>query len=311
MDFPFRLVMKVDLQDIAKISGGRYSVSNLTDAERFCRSIATSHYENFPVASVLFPKNRRQDIFNIYAFARTADDIADTLLDFSEHERRMLLSAYLENLHKYVSGSTISEKNNPVLLALSKTINRLGLPLDPFEKLIAAFSWDSDFKQPREWSDLHAYCAKSANPVGELVLRVFGLYNRETAYLSDCICTGLQLVNFWQDFSVDLPNGRVFIPSEILQKHNLSETDYNSWAADEKFQLCLEEIYDYTEKYFVIGKELVNLLFPKRLKIEISLTRLGGMKILEKTRQLGINILQQRPQISKCDIMQIFTKSLI
>ncbi len=306
-------MQKLNLIALTTFSGVEHSITDISSAEMFCKSIAVGHYENFPVASVLLPKAQRQDIYNIYAFARTSDDIADTLLHLNTSERILLLDDYLNNLRLYCktakSESDFNSKfTNPILLALSGTINKLKLPIEPFERLIKAFQMDSDFTHAESWDDLLNYCKHSANPIGELVLRVFGLYNERSGYLSDNICTALQLANFWQDFSEDLPNGRCFIPKEVLDKYNLSATNYAEWQNSKEFDKCLSDIYDFTENFFDIGKELLKLLKPKRLKMEINATWLGGRLILKKTKALGASILTQRPKIRKSEMMSLFIK---
>ncbi len=293
--------------DIIKLNGGNYKVHNLKSAETFCRKIALGHYENFPVGSLLLPKYQRQDIFNIYAFARIADDIADTEQIPSISQKLELLDSYEHLLYQLDS----SQLANPVFVALSSTIKKFKLPIEPFVKLIKAFKADSDFKLPQSYSDIEEYCSNSANPVGELVLRVFGKYNSNTAPLSDAICTGLQLVNFWQDLSLDLQAGRCYIPQEALSKYGLNYSEYTEWRNNPNFEKCLKEILDYTEKFFVIGKDLIKLLSPFRLKLEINATLIGGISILNKVIDLNTNILDNRPSIKKSEMLMIMLKSII
>ncbi len=165
---------------------------------------------------------------------------------------------------------------------------------------------DCGFKQADDWNDLLLYCKYSANPVGELVLRVFGLYDDKRAYLSDCICTALQLTNFWQDFSVDIPNGRIFIPKVLLRKYSIG----NEEIIVKKNTELLIEIYKFTENLFVIGKDLVNLLTPKRLQLEISLTHKGGKAILNKCKDLGPDIFTVRPKLTKTDFIKILLSAI-
>lgn len=303
-----------DVFHLCSFSGGTYKVTKLTKAQKFCRNMATSHYENFPVASVLLPANKRQDVFNIYAFARTADDVADTLLEYTTEQRIAFLDSYLNNLRCYVRTIDMPMYNrkmfNPVLMACAHTIRRLDLPLSPFERLIQAFEFDSDFRQAETIDDLMKYCELSANPVGELILRVFELDNEKTIALSDAICSGLQLANFWQDFSVDLPNRRCFIPKQLLAKYDMLETPESQWAAHPNFPKVLDELYNYTEQLFARGKALIKLLKPRRLRLEIALTLRGGRLILRKTRKLGTKILTERPKISKSELIKEAIKAI-
>lgn len=303
-----------DVFHLCSFSGGTYKVTKLAKAQAFCKNMATSHYENFPVASVLLPKNKRQDIFNIYAFARTADDVADTLLEYTTEQRIAFLDSYLNNLRCYVRTLDMPMYNrkmfNPVLMACASTIRRLDLPLSPFERLIRAFEFDSDFRQAETIDDLMKYCELSANPVGELILRVFELENEQTIALSDAICSGLQLANFWQDFSVDMPNNRCFIPMQLLAKYDILATPEIQWAAHPNLPKVLDELYDYTDELFTRGKALIKLLKPRRLRLEIALTLRGGRLILRKTRKLGTKILRERPKISKSELIKEAIKAI-
>lgn len=315
------IVSSYDLVQLSTYSGGWYKVPNLEQAEAFCAKIANSHYENFPVASILMPKDKRQDIYNIYAFARTADDIADTLLELSTAERLEILDNYLNNLRIYVEQLDSPKHNkalfNPTLLAVAATIRRLNLPIEPFEKLIKAFSMDADFQQAERFEDLHNYCTFSANPIGELILRVFNRYDDESADYSDSVCTGLQLANFWQDLSVDLPNNRCFVPKQILEKYGLANTPYQQWSdnndleKNKDFEKLLSELFEHTQKLFTHGRNLIPMLTPKRLRVEISATIYGGELILKKTKELGKEILISRPKISKFEFLFLGLKALI
>lgn len=309
-------MQKYNLIDLTTLSGGKYKTYTIQSAENFCKSVATGHYENFPVASLLLPKAQRNHIFNIYAFARTADDIADTLLDLESSKRIEHLNSMLDNLTEYCNVLNQNKPlpdnlTNPILIALSNTINELHLPLEPFTKLIKAFQMDAEFTQAERWEDLLYYCEHSANPVGELVLRVFGLYNNQTAPLSDSICTALQLANFWQDFSEDLPNNRCFVPNTILNQYGLKDIHYSEWHKQTRFTRCLTDIYEKTENLFDIGKDLLILLKPKRLRLEISSTWHGGKLILQKTKELGSDIITHRPKIRKSEMISLVLKTIL
>jgi squalene synthase HpnC len=297
-----------NILDLCESSGGIHKVGDLEQALDFAKGIALSHYENFPVASILMPKRQRQDVLNIYAFARVADDIAD-VPGYGDSEYRIAkLNEYEALLLDYVANER--SEGNPIFISLAKTVNSLGLPLEPFQKLLKAFRMDCKFQAPRTWDELLNYCVYSANPVGELMLRVFDEYDDVKANLSDCVCTGLQLANFWQDLSVDLREGRNYIPYSVLSKYRLADKSFLKWKENENFVDCLNEIYDYTENLFEIGKDLVNLLKQKRLRIEIAAICLGGEMILNKTKHLSSDIIYKRPKIKKSEFFSIFIKSL-
>lgn len=298
--------MKLSLDEILHLTradGGNYKTDSIEEANNFTKKIALGHYENFPVGSLLIPQEKRQHFYNIYAFSRISDDIADEPGNISKEYR-------IESLEKLKN--MIGEKTNanPIFSALADTMDELDLPKKPFEMLIDAFIMDVNFKQPESFDDLLYYCKHSANPVGELVLRLFDLYNEDTREYSDAVCTGLQLANFWQDLSVDLNNNRCYIPKEILTKYELLLNDLHYNNLDIKLSSCIFEIFDYTEEFFKIGKNLINRLKPYRLKLEIKATIYGGERILYKTRKLGRNIFNTRPELTKIDMINIMIKSI-
>ena len=295
---------KDDIFELLQSDGGRFGVSNLDDAYNFCRKVTTSHYENFPVGSILIPKKYRPYFFSVYTFSRLADDIADELDDESSETKIEALTKLSELIQSFQPSA--SNKNNPLLWALSDTMERKELPQEPFQKLIKAFIMDSEFVQPENMEDNINYCKYSANPVGEIVLRIFDNYNPTTAPLSDSICTGLQLVNFWQDISTDKLKNRLYIPKETLRKFGLDEKMLFGDAPKVNLDACLKDIYDFTEKFFIFGVELIKYLENKRLKLEIALTVEGGKMILDKVKKTGVGIVRTRPKLGKTDILKIF-----
>ena len=280
-----------------------YAVSTVAEAYAFCRKVTLSHYENFPVASVLFPKKIRNHIFAVYAFARIADDISDELTDLPAEDR-------INALNKFEALLSAENTSNPVFIALHKTITENNLPLVPFQKLIHAFKMDVNFRQADSIDDLLNYCHYSANPVGEIVLRLFGQYNSTTSHLSDKICTALQLANFWQDLSLDLAHCRYYLPHDLLNNYSLNKESLFLDENSVKLGLFLNELFDYTQELFIEGAELIDHLRTFRLKTEIKLTLYGGMKILEKTRALGIDTIKLRPKLLFFDVISIILKTL-
>jgi hypothetical protein len=167
--------------------------TNLNEARAFCRAVARRHYENFPVVSLLVPRRLRQDFANVYAFARWSDDLADESGDPSAASSR--LSAWRRDLASCFRG----EAEHPVFVALAETVGRTGLSIDPFSRLLDAFERDQRQTTYATREELLGYCGNSANPVGRIVLALEGCRDPDRLALSDAICTGLQLVNFWQD----------------------------------------------------------------------------------------------------------------
>lgn len=280
-----------------------------------CRYIARSHYENFPVASVLVPKRLQPHFFSIYAFARLADDIAD---EFSEKNAAEYKDDALMRLETMLlSPETV--QGNPIFLALQATMWEKQIPAQPFQKLLTAFRMDSDFRQAESWSDLERYCTFSANPVGELVLRLYGLYDDTRAPLSDAVCTGLQLANFWQDFSRDVPEGRIFIPNDILAEHGLTAEAIHYFAREpEKISLkivrnqflpCFDVLFHRTKSYFAHGSALLRTIDDKRLRAELALTIAGGEHVLHTAHNLGFEIFSTRPHLSAKSALRVLVRA--
>lgn len=298
-----------ELIELARPDGGRFATGSVKAAKEFCREIATAHYENFPVGSMIIDKRKREHFYSVYSFARIADDISDEF-----HNRAELRISALDGMSQLVdeSAGDISGLKNPVFIALSETMKAKAIPAETLKRLLTAFKRDIQFKQPGNFTDLEDYCFYSANPIGELVLRIFNAYNETTAPLSDKICTGLQLVNFWQDFSRDIPAGRLYIPADILSRYNLSAGDIAAGKPDnKKFRSLLEELYSETEKYFTAGSSILRYLSQLRLRTEIALTIRGGLFILEKTKSLGTGILKYRPKLKKINYLKLIILAVI
>ncbi|MCX7736616.1 MAG: squalene synthase HpnC [Candidatus Kapabacteria bacterium] len=293
-----------ELEELTHRDGGRFRVDNSESAFEFCKSLAQSHYENFPVASFLIKKEWRKYIFSVYAFARIADDIADEILQVPQDERIKML----DNLEELIQNTDYQKISNPILKALLITMQEKKIPPKPFQKLLTAYIMDIKFQQAETFSDLLDYCKYSAEPIGELVLRITDNYNERNIVLSDKICSALQLINFWQDFSVDLKNSRVFIPKEYLTKYELEVKGLFERKKTHNLISCLNELYDRTELLLNEGAELVNYLKNLRIKLEIKATVLGGLSILRKIKDLQANILDKRPKLSKKDFFMIFMK---
>jgi squalene synthase HpnC len=271
-----------------------------------------SHYENFPVGSFLIPKNKRKYVYSIYAFARTADDIADS--NESSYDKFHKLSELKEDLHKAVKNEfeSVSDCNKKFLVALSHTIETLNIPVDEFDDLLAAFMQDAIKSRYEKWDELIEYSRFSANPIGHLILILFGYDAKKDAKLfgySDKICTALQLTNFWQDVSVDLKIDRVYIPEEVMKKH---EYDYDALMLgreDKRFKDMMKDLVGRTKKLFLEGRELVNNVHG-RLKLEMKLTYAGGNEILNKIEDINYNVLTERVKLSKTDFIKLFFRTI-
>lgn len=276
---------------------------SIPDSFRFCERLAKNHYENFPVGSVLIPKNLRPYVWSIYAFARRADDIADE--DFPEHDRIPALEAWQDLLVR----STRSYVNHPVFLALKETIRQFEIPVQLLIDLITAFKMDVEKKRHPTFEDVLFYCKHSANPVGRLVLHLFDHKQEELMLLSDNICTALQLANFWQDVAVDLKKNRIYIPLEDLECFNYSEEQMFALKYNANFKELLKFQVDRTENMFREGAPLVHLT-SSRLGLELKCVVLGGMTILNKIRSLDYNTLSIRPHIKNSEKLNILFKAI-
>ena len=263
------------------------------------------HYENFPVASFLLPAPLRRPIEIIYRFARSADDIADEG-DATPEERLAGLAAYQAELARVAAGAA---PQTPLFIELAEVIRQHALPLQLFRDLLDAFAQDVVKKRYSDYPELLDYCRRSANPVGRLVLHLFGRTAPEHLAQSDCVCTALQLINFWQDAAVDWQKDRVYIPQTDLSRFRVGEADIAAsrwsanWAALMDFQI------DRARHLMLQGAPLVHAL-PGRLGWELRLTVQGGLRILERLRQVRGNVFQHRPKLGKWDWLVLAGRSL-
>ncbi len=283
-----------ELTELSKCSSDKFKTTSNEEAFLFCKKLAQSHYENFPVGSILIPKSIRHHFYSIYAFSRLADDIADENLTTVPKERYRLLEQLESSLESSQESIT-----TPILRAVLKTCAETKVEIVDLKRLIVAFKMDVKFEQPNDWNDLYNYCSFSANPIGEMLLKLFDEASEENVSLSDDICTALQLVNFWQDISRDSINRRYYIPTDLLNRFGL---DYNDLRSNPlRLQVCLDQLYQETEKLFENGKKLVYLVKNKRLKMELRLIISSGIRILDKCKSLKTEITLNRPSLGKSD----------
>lgn len=267
--------------------------------------LAAAHYENFPVASILLPKDLRKHIAVIYWFARTADDIADEG-NKTQLERQSELDLFIEKFRAALRG----EINEPKWLALAHSISSRSLTAVYFEDLVSAFRQDTMKVRYSNDDELLDYCRRSANPVGRLLLELFGIRNAEANQYSDRICTALQLINFYQDVSIDIQKGRIYIPLGALRKFHLSETDFIREEQKQKFAQMMKEMLREAEKMMLEGRNLLPFL-PFRLRFEIAATINGGLEIIKKIRNIRYQVSTIRPVLKKSDYLSIGIKSVI
>lgn len=266
------------------------------------------HYENFPVASLLVPPRLRRPIEVIYRFARSADDIADEG-DASPEQRLHELAAYQGELDRIAAGEPPS---TPLFRDLAGVIGEFSLPLQLFRDLLDAFAQDVVKKRYADYPELLDYCRRSANPVGRLVLHLFGRTEPEHLEQSDCICTALQLINFWQDVAVDWKKERVYIPQTDFPHFRVSEASIaNQLASGQvtpQWSALLDFEIDRATALMRRGLPLVRAL-PGRLGWEIRLTIQGGLRILERIRRVRGDVFTQRPKLGARDWLVIAVRA--
>jgi len=263
------------------------------DAFAYCERIARGHYENFPVGSALIPRELRRHFFSIYAYSRAADDIADEG-SMEPGERVAALDEWERQLREAYEG----KPSHPVFIALAETVRERSIPMEPLRDLLKAFRMDARNEGFATTSDLLYYCYHSANPVGRLVLRLFGLYDDERRVFSDKICTGLQMANFWQDVSIDVPRGRINLPRESMEYFGYSLEELRAGTFNENFREMLAYHVDHAMNHFQHGYPLIRSVPSKRLQSELGLVFLGGVRILHRIRALDYNVLAVRPKLS-------------
>jgi squalene synthase HpnC len=274
------------------------------EAQRYTRWLATHHYENFHVVSFLLPKRLHQDLYNVYAYCRWADDLGDEIGDTAESLR--LLHWWREQLDDLYAGR---EATHPVFVALAGTVARYGIPRDPFADLIRAFVQDQTVTRYRTWEELFGYCRNSANPVGRLVLYLCGYSDAARQALSDATCTALQLANFWQDVTVDLQKDRVYLPLEVLERHGYTLEDLFARRLTPAFRHAMREVVERARCLFLEGLPLVGMV-DRRLALDLDLFSRGGLRVLDKIALQEYDVLSSRPAISKVERVGLLLGSL-
>ena len=271
-------------------------VPDLPSSYAACLSLARSHYENFPVASFLIPRDLKGPVAAVYAFARAADDFADEP-GLREPERLERLADWRRRLAEAGRGR---HENHPVFWAISDILTRFDLPPEPFERLLSAFEQDVTVRRRPAFADVLDYCRRSANPVGELVLRLFRAWTPERGVRSDAVCTALQLANFWQDVTVDARKDRIYAPLEDLRMMGVSEGEYFEGPLTEAHRELISFEVDRTWRLFREGRPLADEA-PGVLRYWLRAVWLGGTRILEKIEARRWDVWSARPSLSAWD----------
>jgi phytoene synthase len=254
------------------------------------------HYENFPVASVLLPARLRHPVEAIYRFARGADDIADEGTA-SDAERLSVLAAWREQLHRIGAGIAAAPAPAGVMFnELGEVMRKHALPLALLEDLLDAFGQDVVKKSYDDFPELLDYCRRSANPIGRLLLILYGVSDAESLRRSDAICSALQLINFWQDISIDLAMGRVYLPKDSLARFGVTTPSVCNTA----FRALMAFEVSRARALMQSGAPLATSL-PGRIGWELSMVIQGGLRILEKIEAVGYDVFARRPVLGRAD----------
>ena len=275
-----------------------------------CRQLARTHYENFPVASWLLPATLRPHVAAIYAFARSADDVADEP-GRSTDERLRLLAEWRHRLHGLQTSSREPATDGAaIFLALHDTIERFALPLQLFDDLLDAFTQDVTKTRYASWSEVFDYCRRSADPVGRLVLRLSGYRDEALDRASDAVCTALQLTNFWQDLAVDWSRGRLYVPEETLRHHGADPSGLAAARMTPEWVAAMHECCARTRALFEAGRAVCDGV-RGRLRYELRATWLGGTRILHRLERSGFDVFTRRPSLGTADALVIACGTLL
>ncbi len=266
-----------------------------------------THYENFPVASLLCPPRLRQPIASIYAFARTADDIADEG-QASAAERLADLAAYRAELRAVAGGQPPGARWAAVFGPLQRALHDHGLPVPLLKDLLDAFAQDVAMTESHasyaDRTQLLDYCRRSANPVGRLLLHLYGVRDEAALAESDAICSALQLINFWQDLSVDLPRGRHYLTDADCAAHGVARADLAALRRTPGSDRLILDCAAWARELMLRGAPLVHRL-SGRAGWELRLVVQGGLRILDKVEALGGASLCRRPTLQPLDWLRM------
>ncbi len=267
--------------------------------------MSIGHPENFPVASRLLPAGLRAPIALIYRFARSADDFADEG-ELPAAERLARLDAYRAELDRIERGEPSA---TPLFTALGRMVRERALPVQPLRDLLDAFSQDVVKHRYADFGELLAYCRRSANPVGRLLLQLFGRDAARELHWSDAICSGLQLVNFWQDVALDYAKGRIYLPQDEMRRFGVSERHIAERLCDDAWCALIGFQVERAAAMLESGAPLGQVL-PGRIGVEIRATVQGGLRILEKLRAARGDMFHNRPVLRWPDWLLVLGRAV-
>ena len=278
----------------------------LAEAQVWCRHLATSHYENFHVATWFLPKRARPHFECIYAFSRTADDLGDEVADRDTATR--LLGEWREMLDECYEHSDASM--HPVFVALQQTIIETDVPKQLFDDLITAFEMDQRITKHESLEDLIEYSRYSANPVGRLVLWVSGYRDEARALLSDKVCTALQLANFWQDVVEDWERGRRYLPADQMRRFGVTDEMITAKKFTPEFHALMQFLVEYAGSMLRDGGQISSEV-DAELAVTLRLFEKGGRAALDGIIAQEYDVLRKRPSVSKITKAKLLSSALL
>ena len=263
-----------------------------------------THYENFPVASWLCPRHLRPPIAAIYHFARTADDLADEG-DAAPAQRLADLAAYASDLAAITTGAAPAPRWSHVFKPLAAMLHTFALPTAPLSDLLSAFEQDvryaRDGTRYADRAELLDYCRRSANPIGRLLLHLHGVRDAASLARSDAVCSALQLINFWQDLSQDIPRGRHYLPLADCARFGVTPADLAAARQTDRLSKLIAEEVSWTNALMLNGAEIVHRV-PGRAGWELRAVVQGGLRVLDKIAALDGEVLHTRPKLGRADL---------
>ena len=267
----------------------------------------SSHYENFPVASWLCPRALRPPIAAIYWFARTADDLADEG-EAPAHERLADLTDYRADLLCVADGLAPSARWAAVFAPLAREMQQWRIPLQPLTDLLDAFEQDVHKTHSSagyaDRAELLDYCRRSANPVGRLLLHLWGIADARSLAQSDAICSALQLINFWQDLSLDLPRSRYYVPAADAALHGVTPGMLAQGQDRPAMRALVAHEVAWARALMLEGAPLVHRV-PGRAGWELRAVVQGGLRVLDRIEAIGFDTLRQRPVLGRADVARV------
>ena len=266
--------------------------------------MSVGHYENFPVASFLMPKRLRKPVAAIYHVALAADDIADEG-EMPDEERLRLLEELRTDLRRVAFHEA---PLSPVTANLATQITQHNLPMQPLYDLLDAFKQDVEKKRYEDFDDLLDYCRRSANPVGNLLLHLYGEATPVNITYSDSICTALQIINFWQDVAKDYAIGRIYLPMDELASYGVTEEQIAQGICNDAWRKLMKSQVDRAREMMLSGKPLGTIL-TGRIGLEMRMIIAGGLRILDKLENANYDMFRHRPVLKPFDWVIMLAKS--